>query len=161
MAKTKMKRNKYNTVIVPNFQKIKDERAKGASLDDLADMLECSTASLYRWRNEHKEFGELLDEAEQQLYSKIEATATHSLLDKLKDRMMTVEQQIVDGIVVKEIKKLVKADTTAVIFALKARNPEKWDSIAVAKLETEDESNNLNNQILDALQNYNTNKEVK
>ena len=90
---------------------------------------------------------------------KIEAQANHSLMDKLRDRFEIVEEILEDGIVTKQKRRLIPADTTAIIFALKSSNPEVWDRLSVARLKDEKESDDLNKQILQTLEKYKPEKE--
>ena len=145
--------SKFSEKISDNLEKIKLERMNGASLDDIAKMLGVTRQTVHRWKEKYPEFGQALDEGTAELYAKVELTASHSLIDKLVDRMVTVEQIIEDGVIVREKRKLILADTNAIIFALKSRNPDKWDPITLAKLEKED-NEDVNNKIVDLLSKY-------
>lgn len=144
----------FDTRIAPHLERIKAERINGASLGDIAKMLGVANSTLSKWMDKYDELYEVMKEATTQLHAKIEVQAQHSLLDKLQDRMMVTEQILEDGVITKEKRQLVKADTTAIIFALKARNPEKWEPLGVARLKEEDKQDDLNTQILDALNKY-------
>lgn len=146
--------SKFDATIRPRFDEIKQARVSGASLDDLAVALGVARSSIYRWMGEYPEFKQLMDDAEVELHQNIEFTAHHSLMNKLTDRMVTYEQIIEDGVVVREKRKLIPADTTAIIFALKARNPNKWDSLGVARLKDEQKNQDLGAQILEQLGRY-------
>ena len=69
------------------------------------------------------------------------------------------EEILEDGVVTKQKRRLIPADTTAILFALKSLNPEKWDSLSVARIKDEKESEDLNKQILQTLEKYNPEKE--
>lgn len=148
------KPSNYEAKVLPNLAKIKTARINGASMQDIADMLGVAASTLYNYTSKHKEFREAMDEATYQMHSTIEATANQSLLDKLKDRMMVTEQIIEDGVITKEKRQLVKADTVAIIFALKARNPQKWDPLGVARVEQKEQEDDLGQQIKDMLSQY-------
>jgi hypothetical protein len=123
-------------------------------MQDIANMLGVAASTLYGYTSKHPEFKAVMDEATHQMHSTIEATANQSLLDKLKDRMVITEQIIEDGVITKEKRQLVKADTVAIIFALKARNPQKWDPLGVARLEQKEQEDDLGQQIKDMLSQY-------
>ena len=144
----------YDAKVLPNLAKIRTARINGASMQDIADMLGVAASTLYNYTSKHPEFREVMDEATFQMHSTIEATANQSLLNKLQDRMVTTEQIIEDGVITKEKRQLVKADTVAIIFALKARSPRKWDPLGVARLEQKEQEDDLGQQIKDMLSQY-------
>ena len=144
----------YEAKVVPNLSKIRTARINGASMQDIADMLGVAASTLYGYTSKHPEFREVMDEATFQMHSTIEATANQSLLNKLRDRMMVTEQIIEDGVIIKEKRQLVKADTVAIIFSLKARNPQKWDPLGVARVEQKEQEDDLGQQIKDMLSQY-------
>ena len=153
------KPNKYDTIIKPNLDKIHHERINGASIQDIADMLGISERTLYEHMRTKKELRQIMDDANSNMAVKIETQANHSLMDKLRDRFEIVEEILEDGIVTKQKRRLIQADTTAILFALKSLNPEKWDSLSVARLKDEKESEDLNKQILQTLEKYKPEKE--
>jgi len=122
-------------------------------------MLGISERTIYEHMRTKKEFKEIMDDANANMAVKIEAQANHSLMDKLRDRFEIVEEILEDGIVTKQKRRLIPADTTAIIFALKSSNPEVWDRLSVARLKDEKESDDLNKQILQTLEKYKPEKE--
>ena len=153
------KPNKYDTIIKPNLDKIHHDRINGASIQDIADMLGISERTLYEHMRTKKELRQIMDDANSNMAVKIETQANHSLMDKLRDRFEIVEEILEDGIVTKQKRRLIPADTTAILFALKSLNPEKWDRLSVARLKDEKESEDLNKQILQTLEKYKPEKE--
>ena len=153
------KPNKYDTIIKLNLDKIHHERINGASIQDIADMLGISERTLYEHMRTKKEFKQIMDDANSNMSVKIETQANHSLMDKLRDRFEIVEEILEDGVVTKQKRRLIPAETTAILFALKSLNPEKWDSLSVARLKDEKESEDLNKQILQTLEKYKPEKE--
>ena len=154
------KPNKYDTIIKPNLDKIHHERINGASIQDIANMLGISERTIYEHMRTKKEFKEIMDDANANMAVKIEAQANHSLMDKLRDRFEIVEEIIEDGIITKQKRRLIPADTTAIIFALKSSNPEVWDRLSVARLKDEKESDDLNKQILQTLEKDKPEKQI-
>ena len=144
----------YERTIKPNFDKIRDARMKGATVQDIADFLGCSVNTLYNELKKNTEFREMMDEATEQMNVTIEGVARQSLLNKITDRFELVEEIKEDGVVTKQKFRHLPADTTAIIFALKARNPEIWDPLGVARLDNTEETENLNKQILKTLEKY-------
>lgn len=148
------KPSNYHAKVLPNLAKIRTARINGASMQDIADMLGVAASTLYNYTSQHPEFKEAMDEATHQMHATIEATANQSLLNKLQDRMVITEQIIEDGVITKEKRQLVKADTVAIIFALKSRNPQKWDPLGVARIEQKEQEDDLGQQIKDMLSRY-------
>ena len=146
--------SKYDKLVVPNIDKIKKARTDGASMQDIADMLGVGRSSLQYWLRNKPEFREAMDDATEDMEVTIERTAKTSLLNKLVDRFVTTEEIYSEGVLVKERKQLIKADTTAIIFALKARNPEVWDPLGVARLDNDNKSDNIQEDITNALNKY-------
>lgn len=146
--------SKYEKLVVPNIEKIKQARIDGASMQDIADMLGVGRSSLQYWLRNKPEFRDAMDDATESMELTIERTAKTSLLNKLVDRFVTTEEIYSEGVLVKERKQLIKADTTAIIFALKARNPEVWDPLGVARLDNDNKADNIQEDITNALNKY-------
>lgn len=146
--------SKYDKLVVPNIDKIKQARTDGASMQDIADMLGVGRSSLQYWLRNKPEFRDAMDDATESMELTIERTAKTSLLNKLVDRFVTTEEIYSEGVLVKERKQLIKADTTAIIFALKARNPEMWDPLGVARLDNDNKSDNIQEDITNVLNKY-------
>lgn len=147
----KNKRSKYNKLVAPRLDEIANLRMNGSSFADIAELLGVAESSIYRWADEHEEFDEAMSEATKSMYSKIELTANKSLLDKLIDRDVIVEEVIEDGIVVRQKRKKVFADTQAIIFALKSRNPKIWNQIELARVNNDNDAD-TDAKILELLQ---------
>lgn len=152
MSATKV--GKYEKLAKPRLAEIKRERINGATHIEIAAFIGVSEQTLYNWMKRHPDFAQAMEEAETQLAANIEYVATYSLLDKLQDKMMVTEQIIEDGVITKEKRQLIKADTTAIIFALKSRNPQQWDPLGVARLKDEEKAQDANAAILDVLNKY-------
>lgn len=166
------RKNKYETNVRPYLAKILSWRRDGVTIKQIADTLNVNRTVFYRYRKKYDELDTILEEAETQLYVDIVNTAENSLKSKLEDRMVTVEQFVEEykdgqGNVIKthkvSRKKLIQADTTALIFTMKNRKPEVWDTDAhkinekrIAKIDT-DIDNSAGDQkaeILKRLQSY-------
>lgn len=130
------RKSKYESHVKPYLSEILSWRRDGATIEKIADTLKVNRTVFHRYRQNYPELKEVLEQAESQLHHEIANLAETSLKSKLQDRMVVVEEfveEYVDdkGKTIKKHKvarrKLVQADTTAVIFALKARKPEVWD----------------------------------
>lgn len=146
--------NKYETMVKPHLKEIIEQRSSGASMEDLTEWLGVSRAMFWRYVNTYPELKEAMDEANDVKDHVLLETAKHSLLNKLTDRTVKTEQKIVDGVVTEEKMKMVPADTTAIIFTLKALDAKTWDPLGVARINTEQEDVNLSKEIVDRLDNY-------
>lgn len=133
------RRNKYESHVKPYLSQILGWRRDGATIKQIADELDVNRTVFQRYRQKYPELAKALDEAETQLHHEIANLAEDSLKSKLQDRMVVVEEFVEEytddkGKTIKKHKvarrKLVQADTTAVIFALKARRPGTWDADA-------------------------------
>ena len=152
------KLNKYQSVIVPNLEKIRTERINGATIQDIVDWLGIHRDTFYKYMRTYDDLRDVMNDAEVQMHAKIESVATHALLDKLQPQTVVTEEIIDEnGIVIRTKRKTILPDTQAVIFALKSRNPEVWDSLGVARLKQDENQQNMNEEILSELQKYNTN----
>jgi ACT domain-containing protein len=129
---------KYEKLIKPNLTKIKKWRKGGMKIGDIAKCLNVSSSLFYKYKAERKELADVLAAAETALDLGMVERAEKSLFDKLEDRMALVETftefwEDAEGKVIKthtvKREKLIQADITAVIFALKARVPEKWNAL--------------------------------
>lgn len=146
----------YDVIVKPRLEEIKNARANGTTVSEIAEQLGIPASTLYNYISRYSELKTAMKEAVEVLHSNIEVTATKSLFNKLHDRFITVEEVYEDGVLIKEKKALVKADTTAIIFTLKSRNPEQWDPLGVARIEKDDQTEDVNAKILETLSNYTT-----
>jgi hypothetical protein len=125
---------KYATHVQPHLEKISAWRKQGMKLDAIAKELEIAPSRLYEYQNKYQELQECLTIAQKELYADMVIVAEKSLYQKLDDRFEVVE--IRRGITYDKngtpheyedvIERRIPADTTALIFALKNRNPEYW-----------------------------------
>lgn len=92
----------------------------GMTDDEIAEEFEIDRATLYRWKNKHKKFRDVLKENKEIHDSRVEAT----LLKKALGYEYYEEYSTKTGIEL--LKKVQHPDTTSMIFWLKNRQPEKW-----------------------------------
>lgn len=139
----------YENIVKPHLAKIIKWRKEGAEIDWIAEQFPVSRSTFYKWKAQNKDFSDAIKEAEETCYENMALTAENTLYKKLKDRMATVEETVEqwtdkNGKVIKQHKvikkRLVQADTTAIIFTLKKRRPDNWgdqENVATTGIEND------------------------
>lgn len=130
-----MAKSKYESHIKPYFDDIFYWRSHGREMEDIAAELGVAASTFFKYKNDFSEFAELLKRADKAKPRYIAIKAEAALRDKLSDREVEEvhQEQWVDkqGNVtkkhIKKIKKVIPADTTAIIFALKNADPDRWN----------------------------------
>lgn len=129
--------SKYDKVIKPYIPQITRWRREGAKLDWIAEQFPVNRGTFFNYKSKYPELAAALAEAEEEFLIDLSVTAENSLADKLIDRMEIVEEtrevwKDKDGKISKEHtftrRKLIPADTTAIIFALKNNMPGRWNT---------------------------------
>lgn len=118
VADGKGRPTKYNSKFHPKL--IALLAAQGLTDEQMAKELEITTATLYTWYNKHKDFLEAKKRGKEHPDDLVEA----AVFKKATGYRYTEESTSRDGIV--SLEKQAHADTTAAIFWLKNRRPEKW-----------------------------------
>jgi len=129
-----MGNSKYETHVKPYFDDIFFWYSHDWTLDAIAAELGVAESTFMKYKKEISEFSELLKKADKSKPRNIALKAEKALKDKLVDREFEevhTEQWVDDsGKVVKKhikkVKKTIPADTTAVIFALKNNDRERY-----------------------------------
>lgn len=129
-----MAKSKYESHIKPFFDDIFFWRSHDWELVAIAAELGVAESTFFKYKKEYSELSELLKKAEKSKPRYIAIKAEAALRDKLQDREVEEvhQEQWVDknGVVtkkhIKKIKKIIPADTTAIIFALKNTDSERW-----------------------------------
>lgn len=98
----------------------------GATDLEIADFFEVSVASLYRWKNEHPEFCEALKEAKAEADKRVEESLYHRALGYSHDAVKIFMPAGATEPVHAPYREHYPPDTTAAIFWLKNRQPERW-----------------------------------
>lgn len=96
----------------------------GATDLEIADFFDVNVATLYRWKNEHPEFREALKEAKAEADKRVEESLYHRALGYSHDAEKVFNYQ--GEIVRAPYREHYPPDTTAAIFWLKNRQPERW-----------------------------------
>lgn len=112
---------KYYTHVAPKFELIESWCRDGYLDKDIAVMLGLGQSTFKRYKKEHKDLRDLLTKTKEVVDAKVE--------NKLFTRAMgyTYDEITYEyGTEVKRVTKTVHPDTTAQIFWLKNRRPDKW-----------------------------------
>lgn len=123
---------RYESHVKPHLEEIKVLRENGMKLDAIAKHLNISYDSFWRYKKEHTELSEILTTAKEKLHANMRIKAEESLLTLMEDREVTettIEKGIgKDGPYEKVITRtrVIPPNATAVVFALKNRDPEYW-----------------------------------
>lgn len=109
-------------------QEYADQAAKlcalGATDAQLADFFEVAISTIYQWKIANPEFSDALKASKEAADDAVERSLFARALGYEHDE---VDIRVVDHQIVKTpIKKIYPPDTTAAIFWLKNRRPEKW-----------------------------------
>lgn len=113
--------SKFKTEFIEQAKKL---CALAATDLEIADFFEVNVATLYRWKNENKEFCESLKIAKAAADSRVERSLFARANGYEHDE---VDIRVVDhSIVQTKIRKFYPPDTVAAIFWLKNRKPEQW-----------------------------------
>lgn len=135
--------SKYETHVAPRLEEIKDWCRNGATDEEIAKRLGISIASFYNFKNQFLEFLEALKETKEIVDAQVEnALLKRALGYEYKEVTKEIDE---DGNKkIKTVTKQVVPDTTAQIFWLKNRRPDKWrDKPAEDKEEQESVSVNI------------------
>lgn len=130
-----MAKSKYETHVVPHFEDIFYWYSHDWSLEQIASELGIAKSTIMEYKKNHSAFSDLLKKASKSKPRYLANVAERALRNKLEDREVEEVHQEQwtgkDGKVtkqhVKKIKKIIPADTTAIIFALKNADPERWN----------------------------------
>ena len=127
-------KSKYESHVKPYLDDIFYWRSHDWEMEAIAAELGIAPSTFFKYKNEFMELSEILKSADKAKPRYIAIKAEAALRDKLQDREVEEvhqEQWIgKDGEVtkkhIKKIKKIIPADTTAIIFALKNTDSERW-----------------------------------
>lgn len=137
-----MGNSKYETHIKPYFEDIFYWVSHGKQLKWIASELGVAESTFMLHKKNQSELSELIKKAGQSKPRYIANKAELALKDKLQDReteethteMWKDEYGNVTKQHVKKSKKIIPADTTAIIFALKNTDPERWNDMQQIQL---------------------------
>lgn len=129
-----MGKSKFETHVKPYFDDIFYWYSHDWNLKQIAAELGVGRDTFLKYKQDQPDLSDLLKRAEKSRAKYFARKAELALADKLEDREIeethteiwkdakgkTVKQHV------KKVKKIIPADTTAIIFALKNSDPDKW-----------------------------------
>ena len=121
-----MAKGKYQQWLEPEGLTLLEGWARDGLTDEqLAQKMGVGTTTLYRWKDEYREIREALKKGKEVIDIQVENALLKRALgyDYQEER---IERSDKDGTKIIQILKHVPADTTAQIFWLKNRRPDKW-----------------------------------
>lgn len=128
------RKSKYETHVKPYFDDIFFWYSHDWTLDTIAAELGLARSTFLKYKQDYSDLSDLLKKADKSKPRNIAIKAEKALKDKLSDREFEevyTEQWVGDNDKVikkhiKKVKKTIPADTTAVIFALKNNDRERY-----------------------------------
>lgn len=130
-----MAKGKYQKWLEPESLILLEGWARDGLTDEqIASNIGINPATLYEWKRKYNEISESLKKGKEVVDIEVENALLKRALGYRYDEV-TIE----DGIETKRVTKEVQPDTTAQIFWLKNRCPEKWRD----KQKTSDSDNNI------------------
>ena len=128
------RKSKYETHVKPYFDDIFFWYSHDWTLDTIAAELGLARSTFLKYKQDYSDLSDLLKKADKSKPRNIAIKAEKALKDKLSDRefeKVYTEQWVGDNDKVikkhiKKVKKTIPADTTAIIFALKNNDRERY-----------------------------------
>lgn len=115
--------------------RLQDWARNGLTDKQIADNIGINVSTLYEWKKKYKELSDTLKKGKEVVDIQVE----NALLKKAIGGMYE-ERVIKEGIEVQKVIKEIPPDTTALIFWLKNRRPDKWRNKIVDTELNEDET---------------------
>lgn len=113
-----------------NLQKLKSWKGQGLSNAEVADYIGIRRQTLYSWMNKYPQIKQAIQEGQQRTVEYIENALMKKISGyKLQEtkRYKTTDKDGNEVTRVEVIEKEVGPDTTAIIYALKVKDPERWN----------------------------------
>lgn len=122
--------SKYERIVIPNFEKIKELRHAGQTEPNIAKYLGIAYNTFREYKKQHPEFQKLLDDAKGTLVENLEQTMYQMALGKVKvTETKKYIQRGADGedkTRIEEIVKDIPPSVPLLIFSLKNLAGDKW-----------------------------------
>lgn len=96
----------------------------GATDIEIADFFAVDVRTLYRWKSDYEEFCQALKEAKAEADTRVQESLYHRATGYSHDAVKIFNGQ--DGVVTVPFREHYPPDTTAAIFWLKNRQPDRW-----------------------------------
>jgi hypothetical protein len=111
----------------PNFvSRVLEMAERGATDIEIADSLEVSVRTLYRWKAEHDDFRQALSVAKEIADERVERSLYQRALGYEQDSVKIFMPAGATKPVFAEFREHIQPDTTACIFWLKNRKRDQW-----------------------------------
>lgn len=132
--------SKYETHVAPRLEEIKDWVRNGATDEEVAQRLGLSRSTFCAYKKEFLEFSDTLKETKAIVDSKVESALLKRALGYEYEETTRERNDNGQLVVTKVVHKQVVPDTTAQIFWLKNRRPDKWRDKPAEENKEEDNS---------------------
>lgn len=110
----------------------------GATDAEIADFYDVDVRTIYRWKNAHDEFCQALKVGKDEADARVERALYHRAVGYEQQEVKIFMPAGKDEPVYAPYTAKIVPDTTAAIFWLKNRNPEKWRDVSRAELTGKD-----------------------
>lgn len=140
--------SKYETHVAPRLVEVEDWVRNGATDEEIAKRLGISRDSFYEYKKQFSDFSDTLKKSKDYVDAQVE----NALLQRaLGYEFKEITKELRDGELVptKVVTKHIVPDTTAQIFWLKNRRPDKWREKPKEEEESEDRNINVTLSIED------------
>lgn len=132
--------SKYETHVAPRLEEVKDWVRNGATDEEVIRKLGISERSFYEYKKEFSQFSQSLKESKEVVDSQVESALLKRALGYEYDETTRERNDKGELVVTKVVHKQVVPDTTAQIFWMKNRRPDKWRDKPVDDTNVEDKS---------------------
>lgn len=145
-----MAKGKYQEWLTPDGLTLLEGWARSGLTDEqLAANMGCSCSTLYEWKKKYSEISDALKKGKEVVDIQVENALLKRALGFEYDEVMVEESK--NGKKKRVTKKMVVPDTTAQIFWLKNRCPDKWRDKPAPNAEQQAEDDNLYTALMEAI----------
>lgn len=143
--------SKYETHVAPRLEEVKDWCRNGATDEEIAKRLGISYSSFKEYKKEFSAFSATLKESKDIVDSQVESALLKRALGYDYEEITQERNDKGQLVVTKIVHKQVVPDTTAQIFWLKNRRPDKWKEKSQVDLGTTNENKELMAKYIESL----------
>ena len=143
--------SKYETHVAPRLEEVKDWCRNGATDEEIAERLGISMRTFYEYKREFSQFSQSLKESKEVVDSQVESALLKRALGYEYDEITKERNDKGELVVTKVVRKQVVPDTTAQIFWMKNRRPDKWKEKSQVEASITNDNKELMAQYLESL----------
>ena len=143
--------SKYETHVAPRLEEVKDWCRNGATDEEIAERLGISMRTFYEYKREFSQFSQSLKESKEVVDSQVESALLKRALGYEYDEITKERNDKGELVVTKVVRKQVVPDTTAQIFGMKNRRPDKWKEKSQVEASITNDNKELMAQYLESL----------